>query len=244
MLSGLAGVLTVRLFLSKTPKLVKALPEIARHLEFELENVRYAHTRSGVKKWELSTDRARRLKNSDEIELSGVKARVYADGRLESDTVIQAVGGAYKVDSGDMVLSGDIHILNPEFSITTSKIEYYEATELISAPEKLTFNSEKLTIEANRARLDLPRQQLHMEGQVKARFLVAAGAHRPALVESKKPLPANENPRKAIPAEVVKVEPVVEAASVEKEALPRFQRPTAGLKGKRKHKPDVPKGKH
>ncbi len=154
------------------------LPQIAKHLEFELENVRYGHTRAGVKKWELSTLKAKRIKGRDEILLEGVKARIYADGKLESDTQIEAERGSYVIESGDMLLEGRVKIINPQFQITTERLRYQEALEEISAPESLIVNSEKLTITADRATIDLPRQQLHFRGKVKARILLSGDASK------------------------------------------------------------------
>ena len=163
----------VRQVLRDPSRLLVDLPKIARHLEFELENVRYGHTRSGVKKWELSTLKARRIKGQDEILLEGVKARIYADGKLESDTRIEAERGSYVVESGDMRLEGQVKISNQQFQIRTQRLLYQEALEEISAPESLVVNSEKLKIEAARATIDLRRQQLHFSGAVRARIQVA-----------------------------------------------------------------------
>ena len=162
----------IRQVLRDPSRLLVDLPKIAKHLEFELENVRYGHTRSGVKKWELSTLKARRIKGQDEILLEGVKARIYADGKLESDTQIEAERGSYVVESGDMLLEGRVKIINQQFQILTERLRYQEALEEISAPESLVVSSEKLKIEAARATINLPRQQLHFSGAVRTRIKV------------------------------------------------------------------------
>ena len=149
------------------------LPKIAKHLEFELEDVRYGHTRAGVKKWELSTRKARRIKGRDEILLEGVKARIYADGKLDSDTQIEADTGSYVIESGDIELEGQVKITNRQFQITTERLSYQESLEEILAPGSLLVKSENLTITANQATIDLPRQQLHFRGSVKARILLS-----------------------------------------------------------------------
>ncbi len=167
---GTGGFYLVRQVLRDPSKLPIDLPTIAKHLEFELENVRYGHTREGVKKWDLSTRKARRIKGQAEIILEGVKARIYSGGKLESDTQIEAERGSYVVESGDMRLEGQVKIINPQFQIETQSLRYQEALEEISAPESLVVNSEKLKIEAARATIDIPRQQLHFRGGVRARI--------------------------------------------------------------------------
>ena len=132
--------------------------------------MRYGHTRSGVKKWELSTRKAKRIKGQDRIILEGVTARIYADGKLESDTRIEAENGFYLVESGDIELQGAVKIINQQFQIKTERLSYQEAKEEILAPESLVVESEKLTIKANRATIDLKQQQLHFSGSVKARI--------------------------------------------------------------------------
>ncbi|MCD6533594.1 MAG: LPS export ABC transporter periplasmic protein LptC [Deltaproteobacteria bacterium] len=157
------------------------LPKIAKHLEFELEDVRYGHTRAGVKKWELSTQKAKRIKGRDEILLEGVKARIYADGKLDSDTQIEANTGSYVIESGDIELEGQVKITNRQFQITTERLSYQESLEEITAPESLLVKSEKLTITAARATIDLPRQQLHFRGKVKTRILLSGDAGKAKL---------------------------------------------------------------
>ena len=183
------------------------LPKIARHLEFELENVRYGHTRSGVKKWELSALKARRVKGHDEILLEGVKARIYADGKLESDTRIEAERGSYVVESGDMILEGRVKIINQQFQITTQRLRYQEALEEISAPESLVVNSEKLKIEAARATIDLPRQQLHFSGSVRARIRFAESLPEVLPVRPE----AKPEGREPLPEPLFKPDPAVKA---------------------------------
>ncbi len=154
-------------------KLVKNLPEIAKHLEFELDNVRYGHTRLGVKKWELSTRKAKRVKGQKNILLEGINARIYADGKLKGDTRIQAEKGSYLVDSGDMELQGAVRIINKQFNIETQRLLYNADLEKIEAPEKVAVESEKLSLKADRATIDLKQQQLHFAGAVKAVIRIA-----------------------------------------------------------------------
>jgi LPS export ABC transporter protein LptC len=201
----------VRQVLRDPSRLPIDLPKIARHLEFELENVRYGHTRSGVKKWELSTLKARRIKGRDEILLEGVKARIYADGKLESDTRIEADRGSYVVESGDMRLEGRVKIINRQFQITTERLRYQEALEEISAPESLIVNSEKLKIEADRATIDLRRQQLHFSGAVRARIRVSEALPEVPLAKPEAKTKVKESlPEPSFtPEPVVKTKPAV-----------------------------------
>ncbi|HDS17178.1 MAG TPA: LPS export ABC transporter periplasmic protein LptC [Proteobacteria bacterium] len=161
-------------------RLPELLPELARHLEFELENVRYAHSRAGLKKWELSAARARRLKGAEEIRLEEIKARLFAEGKLESDTGIEAERGFYVVASGDMELEGRIRVVSQQFQITTERLCYREAEEEIQAPGKIFVESEKLDISADSAVIDLPGQKLRMQGRVQAHLRPGAAAPVPA----------------------------------------------------------------
>jgi LPS export ABC transporter protein LptC len=169
-LAAAGGYYYVQRFLDDPARMVKALPEVVNRIEFELDNVRYGHTRSGVKKWELSTRKAKRIKGQDGIILEGVTARIYAEGKLDSDTRIEADKGSYQVESGDIELQGTVKIINQQFQIETERLSYKEAREEIMAPESLVVRSEKLTIKANRATIDLKKQQLHFSGSVKARI--------------------------------------------------------------------------
>ena len=163
-----AGFYLAKQVLDDPTRLPVDLPTIAKHLEFELENVRYGHTRSGIKKWDLSTRKARRVKGQPEIQLEGVKARIYAEGKLKSDTQIEAQRGSYVVESGDMKLEGEVKITNPQFEIMTRSLSYQVSSGEVTAPDSLVVESEKLKIEAARATIDIERQQLHFRGRVRA----------------------------------------------------------------------------
>ncbi|MBN2808046.1 MAG: LPS export ABC transporter periplasmic protein LptC [Deltaproteobacteria bacterium] len=196
------GYLLVRRWLHDPAKLPLDLPRIAKNIEFELENVRYGHTQAGVKKWDLSSLKARRIKGQPEIQLEGVKARIYAQGKLESDTTIEAERGSYVVENGDMVLEGQVRITNPQFQIATRKLLYQAVSGEITAPESLVVDSEKLKIEAARATIEIESQLLHFAGGVKAHLRVDAGASAgaskvPAVPETPPLKPEVESPEKA-----------------------------------------------
>ncbi len=151
----------------RTPSFTPAnLPEIARNLEFELENVRYSHTRSGIKKWELSALKAKRIKGKNEIIIEGVEAWIYASGKLKSDTHIGADQGSYLVKSGDISLSGNVSIVNEQFHIMTDQLKYLESSDTIVAPQQLKVENDRLRIVAGSARIDLNSRILHFSGGV------------------------------------------------------------------------------
>ncbi|MCK5539662.1 MAG: LPS export ABC transporter periplasmic protein LptC [Deltaproteobacteria bacterium] len=242
LLLGLVGGLfyLVRQLLLDPSRLPIDLPAIAKHLEFELENVRYGHTRSGVKKWELSTLKAKRIKGQDEIILEGVKARIFAEGKLESDTRIEADRGSYVVESGDMQLEGRIKIINRQFQITTERLRYQEFLEEILAPESLIVYSEKLRIEAARATIDLARRQIHFRGGVRARIQLAGGAFPkspPLKSEAKVDKPLSEKlPLESVGSNrsrsVFKSKPAVQSKAAAK--TPQFKaKPTVDIVKKR-----------
>ena len=196
---GGGGFYLVRQVLRDPSRLPIDLPKIAKHLEFELENVRYGHTRSGIKKWDLSTQKARRIKGQAEILLEGVKARIYAEGKLESDTQIEAERGSYVVESGDMLLEGQVKIINPQFQIMTQSLRYQESLGEITAPESLVVNSEKLKIEAARATIDIERQKLHFRGGVRARIRFIAAL--PEALPTKTQVKSKEKAKREVKVE-------------------------------------------
>lgn len=168
-------------------EVVDKLPEIAKNLDFELDNVRYTHTRSGVKKWELSTHKAKRVKGQNKIILEGVEAWIFSGGKLKSDTHILADQGSYLVKSGDISLDGKIRIINKDFEIETNHLNYYESREQITAPQELKVKSESLLIQAAKAEIDLKNQTLHFSGGVRTRINLGKIKSRTV-----PPLPGNE----------------------------------------------------
>ncbi len=207
------GYFLVQRLLRDPAQLLEKLPEIAKHLEFELDNVRYGHTRLGVKKWELSTRKAKRIKGQKNILLEGVTARIYADGKLKDDTQIQADRGSYLVDRGDMELRGAVKIKNKQFNIETERLLYRADSEQIEAPEKVLVESKSLNIKANRATIDLKQQKLHFSGAVKATIwletkkTVTAGKARSVKFSTESLTPISVKNNKAVKKNIKLVRP-------------------------------------
>ena len=151
-------------------EVAKKLPEIAKNLDFELDNVKYTHTRSGVKKWELSSRKAKRVKGENKIILEGVEAWIYPRGKLKSETHVLADSGSYQVETGDISLSGNVRIANKDLKIVTDELSYNESQDHIDAPGKVSVNNDTLSIKALRAQIDLKKQQIIFSGRVKTRL--------------------------------------------------------------------------
>ena len=145
----------------KNPRtLVDKLPDIAKNLDFQLDDVRYTHSRSGQKKWELKAHKAIRHKNSNTIVLQQIEAWIYPIGRLEGPTHITADSGSYEVNSGNISLSGNILIDNKDFSIATTALQYDEHQNMIVAPKNIHLANPKLSVSAGKALIDLKSQRL------------------------------------------------------------------------------------
>ena len=152
----------------RTPRrLVEKLPMIAQNLEFQLDNVRYTHTRSGQKKWELTARKAIRHKHSLKIVLEQVEAWIYPTGKLKNATHITAQQGTYQVKSGDIFLQGSIRIVNPEFTISTTRVIYNESAGTIIAPGGISLQNPKFNMTAGRCLIVLDAHNLQCSHGVK-----------------------------------------------------------------------------
>jgi LPS export ABC transporter protein LptC len=166
LIAALSFFFWIRQALYHPSSIPEKLPEIAKNLEFELDNVRYSHTRSGIKKWELSTRKAKRIKGNNEIIIEGVEAWIYASGKIKSDTHIKADHGSYLVKSGNISLSGNVTIDNEQFRISTQQLLYLETSDKILAPKQLKVLNDRLHIVAGSAEINLKARTLHFSGGV------------------------------------------------------------------------------
>ncbi len=163
----LAAIIAVAIFFQSGRKnRQQLLPTIAKHLEFELNDAHYTHSKAGRKRWELTAAKAQKEKGSRAITLFRLVVNLYAnDG---SKTLVTADQGTYDTETGDITLKNHVRINNPEYTIVTDELVYHDREEkvLINRPIKIAYG--RLTLEAARAFMLIPARTLHFSGGVTA----------------------------------------------------------------------------
>jgi len=119
------------------PKLsVRKLPV---QVDISLQKFHYTETKQGVKKWELSAERAEYNKKSDLTSLTGVRLMVAGDastGPLE----ISADRAQYHNGTRDVTLSGNVKgVSGKGLSFSTSRVTYVAARSRLETSERVRF---------------------------------------------------------------------------------------------------------
>ncbi|MBN2889456.1 MAG: LPS export ABC transporter periplasmic protein LptC [Deltaproteobacteria bacterium] len=164
----MSSILILTVFLKLKPDAVKetVLPAIARHLEFELNDAHYTHSKSGTKRWELTAAKAQRQKGSETIEMIDLAITLFADdGSL---TTIVADQGAYTTNTGDIKLQKNIVITSPTYTITTDNLTYLDQQEKLIIKDRITVLRDGFALKAAGASMEVPKNIFHFTGGVSA----------------------------------------------------------------------------
>jgi len=117
----------------------RKVPKLPLKVDVSLQRVHYTETKKGVKRWDLSADRAEYNKEADSTTLTGVKL-VIAGNRSTGDLEVTAERAEYRNATRDVTLSGKVlgkSASGLEFS--TSRITYLAARSLLETDQPVQF---------------------------------------------------------------------------------------------------------
>jgi LPS export ABC transporter protein LptC len=125
----------------------RKVPKLPLKVDVSLQRVHYTETRLGVKRWDLSADRAEYNKDADSTTLSGVRL-VVSGTAPRGDLQVTADRADYHNATRDVVLSGKVHGSSSngmEFSST--RVTYFAAREQLVTSEPVRFKDGGLLLE-------------------------------------------------------------------------------------------------
>jgi len=125
----------------------RKVPKLPLKVDVSLQRVHYTETRLGVKRWDLSAERAEYNKDTDSTTLSGV--RLVVSGKAPTgDLQITADRADYHNRTRDVLLSGKVRGSSGsgmEFSST--RVTYFAAREQLVTSEPVSFKDGGLLLE-------------------------------------------------------------------------------------------------
>jgi LPS export ABC transporter protein LptC len=123
------------------------VPKLPLQVDVSLQRVHYTETKQGVKRWDLSADRAEYNKASDSTTLSGVRLIVTGKGAT-GDLQVTADHADYHNGTRDVLLSGNVHGQSGSgIDFTTSRVTYVAARSQLETKEPVRFVDSGLLLE-------------------------------------------------------------------------------------------------
>ena len=125
----------------------RKVPKLPVKVDVALQKVHYTENKGGVKRWDLSADRAEYNKESDSTTLSGVRL-VVAGESATGELQVTADRADYKNGTGDVLLSGNVHGTSASgIDFTTSRVAYAAARSQLETREPVQFRDGGLQLE-------------------------------------------------------------------------------------------------
>lgn len=137
--------ITYRMQQQAPPK--KGVAKLPVQVDISLQGFRYTETSKGVKRWDLSADRAEFNKQSNSTTLSGVRLTI-AGGKGTGDLHITADRADYNNGTRDVVMSGNVHGRSSkgmEFSVP--RVAYVASRSQLETTERVHFKDAGLELE-------------------------------------------------------------------------------------------------
>lgn len=141
----LVATIAFRMQKESSPKLsVRKLPV---QVDVSLQKVHFTEVRQGVKRWDLTAERAEYNKETDTSSLSGVKL-VIAGGEKLGELRLSAERADYRNATKDIILSGNVKGEGSKGSrFSTSRMTYVAARSMLQTSERVRFSDAELELE-------------------------------------------------------------------------------------------------
>jgi len=125
----------------------RKVPKLPLKVDVSLQRVHYTETRLGVKRWDLSADRAEFNKDSDSTTLTGVRL-VVAGEAAAGELQVTAERAEYHNGTRDVLLSGNVHGQSASgIDFSTSRLSYVAARSQFETKEPVRFSDGGLLLE-------------------------------------------------------------------------------------------------
>ena len=123
------------------------VPKLPLQVDVSLQRVHYTETRQGVKRWDLSAERAEYNKDTDSTTLSGVRLVVAGKG-ASGDLQVTADRADYRNATRDVVLAGNVRGTSGSgMEFTTTRVTYVAARSQLETAEAVRFQDKGVLLE-------------------------------------------------------------------------------------------------
>ena len=136
-LASLLVVATITFRMRQTAAPKPGVRKLPVQVDVSLQKVHYTETKEGVKRWDLSADRAEYNKQTDTTSLSGVRFTVAGSADI-GELLITADRADYKNATRDVSLIGNVHGKSSKgFEFSVSRVNYVAARSLLETGERV-----------------------------------------------------------------------------------------------------------
>jgi LPS export ABC transporter protein LptC len=143
-------------------------PAIQSEVGMAARRVKQTAIRDGVTDWRLDAAGARLVENGELAVVERPEVVFFMENR--ENITLTAREGRLRTGSNDLRMSGDVVVRDETYRLETEELRYqHEARRLISETP-VTLSGEAMTLEADRAELDLEAGRATFEGNVKGTF--------------------------------------------------------------------------
>jgi LPS export ABC transporter protein LptC len=139
------GTVAVRMHQSGAP--APKVPKLPLKVDVSLQRVHYTETKQGVKRWDLSAQRAEYDKDADRTTLLGVQLIVAGDAST-GDLLVTADRADYNNTTRDVLLVGNVHGRSGSgVDFSTSRLRYVAARSQLENSEAVRFSNGGMLLE-------------------------------------------------------------------------------------------------
>jgi LPS export ABC transporter protein LptC len=125
----------------------RKVPKLPLKVDLSLQRVHYTETKGGVKRWDLSADRAEYNKETDSTLLSNVRL-VVAGEAATGELLVTADRADYHNGTRDVLLTGNVHGKSGSgIEFSTSRVAYVAARSQLETGEPVRISDKGLLLE-------------------------------------------------------------------------------------------------
>jgi LPS export ABC transporter protein LptC len=133
-----------------------------------LDKVDHIQTKAGVKQWRLKAGSVNYFQNTNKAIFTDLNLVVYS--KDNTPTTMTAKNGQLNTETNDITATGDVRVVNGDFSFETETLNYNNKERILSANVPVKFLKDKSQITADTVSLDLNTNITTLKGNVKGTF--------------------------------------------------------------------------
>jgi LPS export ABC transporter protein LptC len=146
-LAALFVVATIAFRMQQEGAPARGVRKLPLQVDVSLQRVHYTETKQGVKRWDLSADRAEFNRQTDTTSLTGVRL-VIAGGKSTGELHVTADRADYHNKTKDVFLAGNVHGKSASgIEFSASRLTYVAARSQLETSEAVRFSDQGLLLE-------------------------------------------------------------------------------------------------
>jgi LPS export ABC transporter protein LptC len=166
---SVVGTIVFRMHQGGTP--APKVPKLPLQVDVSLQRVHYTETKGGVKRWDLSAERAEYDKAKDSTTLSKVRL-VLTGGAATGELQVTADRADYRNGTRDVQLVGNVHGSSGSgIEFSTSRLKYVAARAQLETAEPVHFKDGGLQLEGVGMEFQTQTRRLKLMKDVSAVYL-------------------------------------------------------------------------